>query len=637
MANCSRSISSRAPSTGSQEDDNPIQSRREPADVSGMKGRRLLVVLTLAALMPALPATAASNEPWVFEGGGWGHGVGLSQYGAFGQAVDGRNATEILQFYYQGTSVVDMPAHWTNNANGLWVGLVSNTSTVDIQAVNSPLTICHTAAGCETSVIMNPGVAWKFEILGGDPSQCRLREVGVAPTPYRSCDAVVNGLSPNARLKVNGKEFARGAVKFVPSSSGFHVVATLKLEEYLYGLAEVPSSWPAAALRAQAVIGRSFAVATAAERGGPDGSGKLSSCGCHLRSTTADQAYAGWSKEDPANYGVQWKAAVDGEKGRVLVHPQSNYAFDIAKAYYSSSNGGASENVEDVWGGSALPWLRSVDDPWSSDPTVNPLAKWSVKVTDSAMAAALGWDFATDAKVLEGPPGVIVRFTGIDGGSAVSIDLNGTQIAAILRSHGFGYFSAGTTSSAVRVSPYITKVSDPPGFDDIRGHLFEADIDWLVAEGVTKGCNPPDNTRFCPDDSITRGQMAAFLTRYLDLPAASKDYFNDDNGSLFEDDINRLAASGVTKGCSSSKFCPDDLVNRGQMAAFLVRAFGLVNDGGGDLFIDDNSSIFEADIDKLGTSGITRGCNPPQNDRYCPTKSVSRGAMAAFLHRADDL
>ncbi|RLE22643.1 MAG: hypothetical protein DRJ50_07320, partial [Actinobacteria bacterium] len=58
------------------------------------------------------------------------------------------------------------------------------------------------------------------------------------------------------------------------------------------------------------------------------------------------------------------------------------------------------------------------------------------------------------------------------------------------------------------------------------------------------------------------------------------------------------------------------------------------DDGGGDLFTDDNDSIFEADIDRLGTAGVTRGCNPPTNTRFCPNANVTRAQMAAFLHRA---
>ena len=70
------------------------------------------------------------------------------------------------------------------------------------------------------------------------------------------------------------------------------------------------------------------------------------------------------------------------------------------------------------------------------------------------------------------------------------------------------------------------------------------------------------------------------------------------------------------------------------MAAFLVRALGYTDPGDGDLFIDDDESIFEADIDRLATAGVTKGCNPPVNDRFCPKGYVTRGQMAAFLHRA---
>jgi hypothetical protein len=70
------------------------------------------------------------------------------------------------------------------------------------------------------------------------------------------------------------------------------------------------------------------------------------------------------------------------------------------------------------------------------------------------------------------------------------------------------------------------------------------------------------------------------------------------------------------------------------MAAFLVRALGYTDNGGGNLFIDDDDSIFEGDIDRLGTARVTKGCNPPTNDRYCPRGNVTRGQMAAFLHRA---
>ena len=114
------------------------------------------------------------------------------------------------------------------------------------------------------------------------------------------------------------------------------------------------------------------------------------------------------------------------------------------------------------------------------------------------------------------------------------------------------------------------------GFSDTNGHTFEAAIDWLAAKGITKGCNPPANTMFCPNDSVTRGQMAAFLVRALGYTSSgSGDYFNDTNGHIFEDAINKLRAAGVTQGCnpSGTRFCPDRRVTRGEMAAFLGRAF----------------------------------------------------------------
>jgi CSLREA domain-containing protein len=174
-------------------------------------------------------------------------------------------------------------------------------------------------------------------------------------------------------------------------------------------------------------------------------------------------------------------------------------------------------------------------------------------------------------------------------------------------------------------------------FRDDDSSIFEPDIEWMAGEGITKGCNPPTNDMFCPNKSVTRAQMAAFLVRALDLTDTLEDPFTDDNGSIFEADIEKLAAAGITRGCNpplNDMFCPDKKVTRGQMAAFLVRAIGYVDDGGGDLFDDDDESVFEGDIDRLGTAGVTRGCNPPLNTNYCPDKTVTRGQMAAFLHRA---
>ncbi len=178
----------------------------------------------------------------------------------------------------------------------------------------------------------------------------------------------------------------------------------------------------------------------------------------------------------------------------------------------------------------------------------------------------------------------------------------------------------------------------PPGgsFSDDNGNIHEGNIEAIREAGVTRGCNPPANDKYCPSGTVTRGAMAAFLTRALDLPPSTADYFSDDAGHLFENEINSLAEAGITKGCNppaNDLYCPDGTVTRGQMAAFLSRALNLPL-GGADLFTDDDESVFEADIDKLATAGITLGCNPPTNDRYCPFSTVKRDQMASFLARA---
>lgn len=207
-------------------------------------------------------------------------------------------------------------------------------------------------------------------------------------------------------------------------------------------------------------------------------------------------------------------------------------------------------------------------------------------------------------------------------------------------SHGGGRIQTFTTPAgdATYTAFYELRIPDDPFHDD-DGSIFEDDIEWLAARGITRGCNPPVNDEFCPEKPVTRGEMAAFFVRALGLSAgAGSDQFTDDDGHLFEAEIEMLAAAGITRGCNppaNTRFCPNDPVTRGQMAAFFVRALGLPA-GASDLFADDDGHIFEAEIDRLGSAGITRGCNPPANDRYCPDRVVTRAQMAAFFHRAED-
>jgi hypothetical protein len=213
---------------------------------------------------------------------------------------------------------------------------------------------------------------------------------------------------------------------------------------------------------------------------------------------------------------------------------------------------------------------------------------------------------------------------------------------------GYTYFDRSDISQAVDQLGALTASRTPapctyghaeaPRFWDTGSSVFEDDILWLAGQGITAGCNPPLNDRFCPDDVVTRAQMASFLTRALGLSSGvGSNIFVDDDGSVHEDNIDRLGTAGIAQGCNppaNNRFCPDKAVTRAQMAAFLVRALGLTDDGGGNSFIDDNGSVFELDIARFAAAGITLGCNPPVNDRFCPDRTVTRGQMAAFLHRA---
>ncbi len=142
-----------------------------------------------------------------------------------------------------------------------------------------------------------------------------------------------------------------------------------------------------------------------------------------------------------------------------------------------------------------------------------------------------------------------------------------TYVTSILLFAGsFIFLGAGTATAAAT-------------FEDVEGSVHESDIDWIAVAGITLGCNPPTNNQYCPDDPVTRGQMAAFLVRALPLAPTNQSPFTDTSASVFQSDIDAAAAAGITLGCNpptNNQYCPDDPVTRGQMASFLKRAL----DGG---------------------------------------------------------
>jgi glucose/arabinose dehydrogenase len=209
------------------------------------------------------------------------------------------------------------------------------------------------------------------------------------------------------------------------------------------------------------------------------------------------------------------------------------------------------------------------------------------------------------------------------GGSTITQRLNTDRVIA-----GFGESEAGELFAVDYGSGELYRVVAPE-FTDIASNSFLDDIHWLAYEGITSGCG---SGRFCPTDPVTRGQMASFLARAFDLPTATTDSFTDDDGTTHEANIDRVALAGITKGCSPTTFCPLANVTRGQMASFLVRALGLPTTTT-DYFTDDETSTHEADINRVAAAGITTGCSPTT---FCPSATVTRGQMAAFLRRALD-
>jgi hypothetical protein len=176
-----------------------------------------------------------------------------------------------------------------------------------------------------------------------------------------------------------------------------------------------------------------------------------------------------------------------------------------------------------------------------------------------------------------------------------------------------------------QTSTYITSWDNY--FDDIADTSFRNDIIWLAGAHITTGCAAG---RYCPDANVKRDQMASFLARALELSGTAPDAFTDDNDDIHEANINRIAQAGITSGCAPSKYCPAANVRRDEMASFLARSLDL-SGSAPDAFTDDNGNTHEANINLVAQADVTSGCG---GTKYCPASLVTRGQMAAFLRRA---
>jgi SpoIID/LytB domain protein len=325
-----------------------------------------------------------------FFGSGYGHGVGMSQIGARGQALESKTAVEILNYYYPGTAVTAYPDNQLIRVN-----IANLISSATLNTVGSLGEIRLYQGDIPMSESPEP-----FGIYPGDTTALFTNFAGSVVPALSSPTAKYAAINPapawtirwdsatTTALLTNGAtatQYKYGQIVFKSVtnllSSYLAVTNTLRLhDEYLYGLGEVPSSWPAAALEAQAIAARTYAL------------GKLSrlrvECDCNIYNTTVDQNFVGYAKEIEAIYGIKWREAVD----RTFVDENNALVVTLEgkpiQAFYFSSSGGVTQNVIEVWG-SPLPYLTGVPDPWSLDPTINRrYALWSRFVPQSVMAQA---------------------------------------------------------------------------------------------------------------------------------------------------------------------------------------------------------------------------------------------------------
>ncbi|HVR78680.1 MAG TPA: peptidoglycan DD-metalloendopeptidase family protein [Acidimicrobiia bacterium] len=202
------------------------------------------------------------------------------------------------------------------------------------------------------------------------------------------------------------------------------------------------------------------------------------------------------------------------------------------------------------------------------------------------------------------------------------------------------HFELRHDGTAIDPFPYLLLALETwsGSFRDDDHSVHEANIDKIFAQGITLGCNPPTNDQFCPERNITRGEMAAFIARALNLTAMTgTSPYDDVDAHLFSIAVDKIQTAGIGFGCDVDSFCPDRPLERDEMAELLVRAFDYENPEAQDFFTDDTDNPFHDSINRLAAAGITVGCNPPDNDRYCPDRQLTRAEMATFFVRSLDL
>lgn len=368
------------------------------------------------------PANAVPNE-WIIVGSGWGHGVGLSQYGALGQALDGRSWQDILSHYYPGTSLSDSPVD-----KQIIVGLSQDKTAVFVR-----LDKLTDDAQLEMSIDGNPvatigsGTIIRIEsngnsvvTSGGADGRAEARGTGKkisfrisAGSGLINTNSGTPDTNAGSALSSPGHRYKYGTLNVVyggdnDGRADLYTSISMRLaDEYVLGIGEMSSSWPKAALVAQVVASRSYGL-------GKANSGIRGNCGCHIYNNATDQVYVGYSKESDA-----WKDAVNSALNGAGQPAVLTFGGKAITAYFASSTGGRTMSTLDAWGGN-VSWSQSVDDNWSLNAR-NPNSRWGVRMSQSAMAAALGLSNVQSIDVVE-------RYSSGAAKTLVAKDSNGGSV-----------------------------------------------------------------------------------------------------------------------------------------------------------------------------------------------------------------
>jgi SpoIID/LytB domain protein len=333
--------------------------------------KNFLALLIAALISSAAPAQAIEIPPtFEFTGSGYGHGVGMSQIGARSRALAGESASAILNYYYKDVQVAPFVDTHTIRVN---IAHLVKSVSFTTHTPGARIDVFEGDVGNSTQSLPLTSFATKkrttFTITSLPKEKAlTLRWVGENPIITMTQGSV-------------STKYKYGYITIKALKGALVVTNTLALrDEYLWGISEVPSSWPAAALEAQAIASRSYALS------------KLSvirpSCDCQVYSHITDQNFVGYSKESEARFGLLWKDAVS----RTIVDTQTSLVVlsngKPAQTYFFSSSGGATQTTRDAWG-EASAFTQSVPDSASVDIKLNPrFASWKASSTQELVAKA---------------------------------------------------------------------------------------------------------------------------------------------------------------------------------------------------------------------------------------------------------